>query len=177
MARLQKSPFNNFSRSTGSWQTLTYKKPNPQQKPCLVEKLDQCSKNCYQNRPYKTEPLLYHSNYSTLVTKSTSNTSVSFWELGTITQRIRNVTYIIQDPKFEHKRHLNQFRKCTIEDLVDLPQEEVEAIDTVYNTFDIEHSQTMPEPRCSGRKRKFTDPLFGLPKEKEILISPVKVIS
>ena len=38
-------------------------------------KLDQCSKNCNQNRPYKTEPLLYHSNNSTLVTKSTSNTS------------------------------------------------------------------------------------------------------
>ena len=72
--------------------------------------------------------------------------NVSFWELGTITQRIGNVTYIIQGPKFEHKRHLNQIRKHTTEDLVDLPQEEVEAIDTVYDTFDIEPLQTMPEP-------------------------------
>ena len=68
-------------------------------------------------------------------------------------------SYIIQGPKFEHKRHLNQIRKRTTEDLVDLPQEEVEAIDTVYDTFDIEPPQNMPEPRRSGRTMKFTDPL------------------
>ena len=50
--------------------------------------------------------------------------NVSFWELGTITQRIGNVTYIIQGPKFEHKRCLNKIKKRTTEDLVDLTQEE-----------------------------------------------------
>ena len=92
--------------------------------------------------------------------------NVSFWELGTITQRIGNVTYIIQGPKFEHKRHLNQIRKRTTENLVGLPQEEAEAIDTVYDTFDIEPPQTMPEPRRSGRKKKFMDPLLVCPKKK-----------
>ena len=56
--------------------------------------------------------------------------NVSFWELGTITLRIGNVRYIIQSPKFEH---LNQIRKRTTKDLVDLPQEEEEAVDTIYN--------------------------------------------
>ena len=92
--------------------------------------------------------------------------NVSFWELGTITQRIGNVTYIIQDPKFEHKRHLNQIRKRTTEDLVDLSQDEVEAIGTIYDTFGIEPPQTMPEQRRSGRKGKFTDPLLVCPKKK-----------
>ena len=177
MARLWKIPFNNFFGSTGSRQTLTYQKPDTLQKPCLVEKLDHCPKNCHQNRPYKTEPLLYHSNNSILVTvyfKHFKN-NVSFWELGTITQRIGNVTYIIQSPKFELKRHLNQIRKRTTEDLVNLPQEEVETIDTVYDSFDFQPPQTMTEPRRSSRKRKFTDPLLVLPKEKEILFSPVGV--
>ena len=57
--------------------------------------------------------------------------NVSFWELGTITQRIGNVTYIIQGPKFEYNRHLTQIKKRTTEDQVDLLQKEVEAIDTV----------------------------------------------
>ena len=92
--------------------------------------------------------------------------NVSFWELGMITQRISNVTYIIQSPQFEHKRHFNQIRKHTTEDLVDLLQEEVEVIDTVYDTFDIEPPQTMPEPQHSVRKRKFTDPLLVCPKKK-----------
>ena len=43
--------------------------------------------------------------------------NVSFRELGMITQRIGNFTYIIKGPKFEHKRHLHQIRKCTTEDL------------------------------------------------------------
>ena len=48
--------------------------------------------------------------------------NVFFWELGKLTQRIGNVTYIIQSPKFKHKRHVNQIRKRTSEDLMDLPQ-------------------------------------------------------
>ena len=156
-----KSPFSNFSRSTGSRQTRIYPKPDPQQKPCLVEKLDQCSKNFYQNRPYRTSTVPLKRLYlgDKVYFKHFRN-NVSFWELGTITQRIGNVTYIIQDPKFEDKRHLNQIRRRTTEDLVDLPQETVEAIDTVYDTFDIEPLQSLPEPRRSGRKRKFTNTLF-----------------
>ena len=66
---------------------------------------------------------MYHSNDSTLVTvyfKHIKN-NISFWEQGTIIQRIGDVTYIIQGPEFEHKRHLNQIRKRTTEDLMDLP--------------------------------------------------------
>ena len=163
MARIRKSP-----RSTGSRQTLKYQKPDSQQKPCLVEKLDQCSINCYQNRPYKTEPLLYHSNDSTLVIKSTSNTSEATFLLGIGNDNPKNLQCHIHypGPKFEHKRHLNQIKKRATEGQVDLPQEEVEAIDTAYNTFDIEPPQTMPEPRRSGRKSKFTDPLLVCPKKK-----------
>ena len=57
----------------------------------------------------------------------------SFWEMGTIEERVGNIIYIIKGPQFTHKRHLNQFRKHLTDS--GLPEETV--IDVTYNTFNI----------------------------------------
>ena len=90
----------------------------------------------------------------------------SFWELGKIEKRIGNMVYIIQGPKFSHKRHLNQLRKRLSDNTDSASQEEEEIIDTIYDTFDIEIPQAAPEPRQSKRKRKLTDLIVIDPKRK-----------
>ena len=90
--------------------------------------------------------------------KAYSN-NTSSWELGTIEEIIRNTTYIILGPTARHKRHLNQIRRRRLDDPGRTPQDEEEAIDTLYDTFDIEPPQAAIEQRRSGRKRKFTEPL------------------
>ena len=90
--------------------------------------------------------------------KAYSN-NTSFWELGTIDTRIGNTTYIILGPTATHKRHLNPIRRRRLDDPGRTPQDEEEAIETLYDTFDIEHPQAAIEQRRSGRKRKFTEPL------------------
>lgn len=70
--------------------------------------------------------------------------NTSFWEPGTIEKRIRNMVYIIQGPRFSHKRHLNQIRKRLLDDCNSTPQEEV-VMDTIYDTFDIQIPQAAPE--------------------------------
>lgn len=93
--------------------------------------------------------------------------NTSYWEPGTIEKRIGNVIYIIQGPKFSHKRHLNQIRKRLLEDSNGLPQEEEEVMDTIFDTFNMQRPQAISEPRKSSRKRKFTEPLMINPKRKK----------
>ena len=80
--------------------------------------------------------------------KAYSN-NTSFWELGTIDERVVNTTYIILGPTAIHKRHLNQIRRRRLDDPGRTPQDEEEAIET----FDIEPPQAAIEQRRSGRKR------------------------
>ena len=42
--------------------------------------------------------------------------NITFWEVGTAKQRVGEKVYIIQGPKNIHKRHLNQLRKCRVND-------------------------------------------------------------
>lgn len=84
--------------------------------------------------------------------------STSYWEPGTIEKQIGNVIYIIQGPKFLHKRHLNQTRKRLLEDSNGLPQEEEEVMDTIFDTFNMQRPQAISELWKSSRKRKFTEP-------------------
>ena len=36
--------------------------------------------------------------------------NITFWEVGTVKQRVGELVYIILDPQNIHKRHLNQLR-------------------------------------------------------------------
>ena len=97
--------------------------------------------------------------------KAYSN-NTSFGELGTIGKRTGNMTYIILGPTATHERHLNQIRRRRLDDLGRTPQDEEEAIETLYDTFDIEPPQAAIEQRRSGRKGKYTEPLTIDPQKR-----------
>ena len=75
--------------------------------------------------------------------------------------------YIVEGPKYTHKRHQNQLQKRHLKDSNDVPQTEEEPIDTTFDMFDLDPPQSIPEIRRSGRKKKFTDPLMIDPKRKK----------
>ena len=68
---------------------------------------------------------------------------------------------------------MNQLQKHHLNDSNDVPQTEEEPIDTIFDMFDLDPSQSTTEKRRSGRKRKFTDPLMIDQKEKKILTAPL----
>ena len=80
-----------------------------------------------------------------------------FWELGTIKKWIGNMVYIIDGPKFSHKRHLNQLRKRWSDDINCDSSEREETIDVIFYTFDLQFPQSAPETWQSYRKRKKTE--------------------
>ena len=89
----------------------------------------------------------------------------TFWEQGTIENRIGRMVYIVEGPHTTHKKLLNQIRKRTSDESSEtLPEEEM--LDLLYDAFDLEHPQTNTEIHCSGRKRKLTDPLEVNPRKK-----------
>ena len=93
--------------------------------------------------------------------------NITFWEVGTVKQRVGELVYIIQGPKNMHKRYLNQLRKCRFKDLnVSPPQICEEPIYMIFENFDLDAPQASPGVRRSNRKRKFTDPLSVDPKRK-----------
>ena len=55
------------------------------------------------------------------------------------------MTYIILGFTATHKRHLNQTRRRRLDDPDCTPQDEEEAIETLYYTFDIEPPQAAIE--------------------------------
>ena len=79
------------------------------------------------------------------------------------------MVYIVEGPKYTHKRHQNQLQKRHLYNSNDVPQTEEEPIDTIFDMFDLDPPQSTPEKSRSGRKRKFTDPLIIDPKKKKIL--------
>ena len=92
----------------------------------------------------------------------------TFWGVGTIKQRIGELVYIIQGPKNTHKRHMNQFRKCCLNESEESPQNTCEEpIDAIFDHFDLDTPQVSPEVRYPGRKRKFTQPLDVNPKRQK----------
>ena len=93
---------------------------------------------------------------------------MTFLEVGTIKQRIGELLYIVQGPKNTHKRHMNQLRKCRLNESEDSPQNTCEEpIDAIFDHFDLDTLQVSPEVRHSGRKRKFTQPLNVNPKRRK----------
>ena len=77
------------------------------------------------------------------------------------------MVYIVDGPKFTHKRHHNHLQKRRLNESNDVPQTEKEPIDTIFDMFDLDPPQSTPEIRRLGRKRKFTDPLTIDPKRKK----------
>ena len=84
--------------------------------------------------------------------------NTSCWERGIIKKRIGDVVYIVEGPKYTHKKHQNQLQKRRLNDSNAVPQSEEEPIDIVFDMFDLDPPKSTPEEGRSGRKRKFTDP-------------------
>lgn len=82
----------------------------------------------------------------------------SHFEIGTIDRQIGNMIFMVQGPKFIHKRHVNQIRK-RYESVVDRDPIEDDTMDVVFDTFDVPIPQSVPELKKHKRKRKFTEPL------------------
>ena len=76
------------------------------------------------------------------------------------------MVYIVEGPKYTHKRHQNQLQKHLFNDS-DILQTEEEPIDTIFDMFDLDLPQPTTEIHRSGGKRKFTDPLIIGPKRKK----------
>ena len=94
--------------------------------------------------------------------------NMTFWEVGTIKHRIGELVYIVQEPKTTHKRHMNQLRKCRLNESEESPQNTCEEpIDEIFDHFDLDTPQVSLEVRRSGRKRKFTQPLDVNPKRQK----------
>ena len=82
--------------------------------------------------------------------------NITFWEVGTIKQRIGELVYIVQGPKNTHKRHMNQLRKCRLNESEESLQNTCEEqIDVIFDHFDFDTPKVSPEVRRSERKRKF----------------------
>ena len=80
----------------------------------------------------------------------------SFWKVGTIKRRVENMIYIVKGPQFTHKRHLNQLRRCILNEVDSSPSEET-LIDVIYDAFNILTPLAALEIRHSKRKRKATN--------------------
>ena len=93
--------------------------------------------------------------------------NTSCWERGIIKKIIGDMVYIVEGPKYTHRRHQNQLQKRRLNDSNDVPQAE-EPIDTIFDVFDLDPPQSTPEIRRSGRKGKFTNPLMIDLKRKNI---------
>ena len=57
--------------------------------------------------------------------------NTSCWERGIIKNRIGDRVYIVEGPKYAHKRHQNQLQKRRLNDSNDVPQTEEEPTDTI----------------------------------------------
>ena len=69
------------------------------------------------------------------------------------------MVYIVEGPKYTHKRHQNQLQKCRLNDSNNVPQTEEEPIDTIFDMFDLNPPQSTPEIRRSGREKEIHKPV------------------
>ena len=101
---------------------------------------------------------------------------MTFWEVGTITQRIGELAYIVQGPKNTYKRHVNQLRKCRLNESKESPQNTCEEpINAIFDHFDLDTPQVSPEIFFSSRasyreEKKIYATTRRKSQEKEILI-------
>ena len=51
------------------------------------------------------------------------------------------MVYIVEGPKYTHKRHQNQLQKRRLNDSNDVPQTEEEPIRTIFDMFDLDPPQ------------------------------------
>ncbi len=54
---------------------------------------------------------------------------MTFWEVGTVKQRIGELVYIVQGPTNTHKRLMNQLWKCRLNESAYLRLTELELFD------------------------------------------------
>ena len=61
------------------------------------------------------------------------------------------MVYIVEGPKYTHKRHQNQLQKRRLNDSNDVPQTE-EPIDTIFDMFDLDPPQPLLKYVGQGEK-------------------------
>ena len=114
----------------------------------LQEKSSRFSINPFHGKRNSRKPSRAIRNISILAIKfffEAYKNNMTFWEVGTIKQRIGKLVYIVQGPKNTHKRHMNQRRKCRLNESEESPQNTYEEpIDAI---FDLDTPQDSPEVR------------------------------
>ena len=72
------------------------------------------------------------------------------WEEGTIDKRIGKMLYLIKNPKWVIKRHLNQTKKTRY--TADRDQHKEEPITVIYDMFDVSTPQPVQQNHSSKQK-------------------------
>ena len=86
--------------------------------------------------------------------------NMTFWEVGTVKQRIGELVYIVQGPKNTHKCHMNQLRKCCLNESEESPQ----------NRRNIRHASSLSGSTTLGKKKKIYATTRRKSQEAEVLI-------
>ena len=75
-----------------------------------------------------------------------------YWETGTVDKQIGSNIYIVNGPRFTHKRQLNQIRKRYSNTVENNPRLE-DPMDFVFDTFDFLIPQTAPQLKIQKKTR------------------------
>ena len=137
-----------FARKIRSVFDMQLPKPNKLRKTTLAPK-----------KRFNSGEKIYFKKYQ-------NNTSC--WERGIIKKRIGDMVYIVEGPKYTHKRHQNQLQKRRLNDSNDVPQTEEEPIDTIFDMFDLDPPHQ--HLKYGGQEEKGNSPTcwWSTQKEKNI---------
>ena len=79
------------------------------------------------------------------------------------------MVYIVEGPKYSHKRHQNQLQKRRLNDSNDVPQKDKEPIDTIFDMFDLDPSTINTWNTSVREKKEIHRPVNDRPKKKKKL--------
>ena len=98
--------------------------------------------------------------------------NMAFWGVGTTKQRIGELVYIVQGPKNTHKRHMNQLRKCRLNESQETSQNtSEEPIDTIFDHLDCRHAPSFSKSTTLGKKKKNFATARCKSQEADVLIA------
>ena len=78
------------------------------------------------------------------------------------------MVYIVEGPKYTHRRHQNQLQKHRLNDSNDEPQTEEEPIDTIFDMFDLDPPNQHQKYVGQREKRNSPTRWWSTQKEKNI---------
>ena len=77
------------------------------------------------------------------------------------------MVYIVEGPKYTHKRHQNQLQKRHLNDSNDVPQTEEEPIDSIFDMFNLDPPPTNSWNTSAREKEEIHQPVDDRPKKKK----------